>query len=152
MNKKYCPRCGVELDLAATFCPKCGERMEASATGSTPIQQYNANLAPRAPKAAKIDVKKTLLSNIVPVCCLIAGIALIVMGIGENVPTSYISSYSMHEYVGGDAYNFIVEAGLRGGRIAGAMATKAIYIAVGLLISCISAMKIRVVKPSKDND
>lgn len=100
----------------------------------------------------KIDVKKTVLSNVIPVGCLVVGIILFFVGLGISVPSDYISSYSMTEYVGGDAYNFIIEASLRGGRIAAAQISKGIYICVGLLIACVSALKINVVKPSKENE
>lgn len=54
--------------------------------------------------------------------------------------TTYIASgdkYSViQEYVGGDAYNFIIGASLVGGEIAGVKAQKAIFISVGALITC----------------
>lgn len=59
-----------------------------------------------------------------------------------NIPSKEISLYYGNEYVGGDAYNFIIEAALRGGQISGAKVTKCVYVAVGTLISCIAAMKI----------
>ena len=41
----------------------------------------------------------------------------------------------MYEYVGGDAYNYIVEASLRGGEISGALTAKAIYFGIaGILL------------------
>ena len=152
-NKKFCLKCGTELELSATFCPRCGERVAAQTTPEpTPIQQYNMNLKPQNGIASKIDIKKTVLSNLIPVVCLAIGIILLVIGLCVSIPSDYINSYSMTEYVGGDAYNFIIAAGIRGGHIAGAQITKAIYIAVGLLIACVSALKINVVKPSKEND
>ena len=56
---------------------------------------------------------------------LLVAIALLVAGFCIAVPDKYIPSWKdldeggMEEYVGGDAYNFIIEAGLRGGEIAG---------------------------------
>lgn len=152
-NKKFCCKCGAELDANATFCPKCGEACNIpNSTEPTPIQQYNMNLKTNNGIKAKIDIKKTILNNIIPVACLAIGIILLIAGLGVSIPSDYISSYSMTEYVGGDAYNFIIEAGLRGGRIAGAMITKCVYIAIGLLISCVAALKINVVKPDSTND
>lgn len=152
-DKKFCLKCGTELETTATFCPRCGERVAAQfAPEPTPIQQYNMNIKPKANITSKIDIKKTVLSNIIPVACLAIGIILLIAGLGVSIPSDYISSYSMTEYVGGDAYNFIIEASLRGGQIAGAQMTKAIYIAVGLLIACVSALKINVVKPEKENN
>jgi len=152
-NKQFCSKCGTELETNAAFCPKCGERCEAqSAFQPTPIQQYNMNIKQKNTLKDKIDVKKTVLSNVIPVGCLVVGIILFFVGLGISVPSDYISSYSMTEYVGGDAYNFIIEASLRGGRIAAAQISKGIYICVGLLIACVSALKINVVKPSKENE
>ena len=152
-NKKFCFKCGTELEANASFCPNCGEKCNPQATSDpTPIQQYNMNIKQKVNFKDKIDVKKTVLSNVIPVGCLVVGIILFFVGLGISVPSDYISSYSMTEYVGGDAYNFIIEASLRGGRIAAAQISKGIYICVGLLIACVSALKINVVKPSKENE
>ena len=60
-----------------------------------------------------------------------------------KVPNKYISYYSSMddgyvEYVGGDAYNYIIEAALRGGEIAGAKTSKAIFFASAGIITVIS--------------
>lgn len=66
---------------------------------------------------------------------LLVAIALLVAGFCIAVPDKYIPSWKdldeggMEEYVGGDAYNFIIEAGLRGGEIAGATISKAVCFA-----------------------
>lgn len=155
-EKKFCMKCGTELEGAATFCPRCGERVAPQAPQAaqepTPIQQYNMNIKPKIKITDKIDFKRTVLSNIIPVACLAIGIILVIVGMGIRIPSDYISSYSMTEYVGGDAYNFIIESGIRGGQIAGAEITKGLYIAVGLLIACVSAMKVNIVKPEKDDN
>lgn len=44
----------------------------------------------------------------------------------------------MQEYVGGDAYNFIIEASLRGGEISGALTAKAIYFAAAGILAVLS--------------
>lgn len=152
-NQKFCTKCGSPLALEATFCSFCGTQCNGQSTQEptpqepTPTQQYNMNIeSPKAGISSKVDIEKTIISNIIPVGCLIIGIVLFFVGLGTRVPRTYINSYVMNEYVGGDAYNFIIEASLRGGQIAGACASKAIYIAVGLLIACLSALKIHVVK------
>lgn len=152
-NKKFCFKCGTELDVNASFCPNCGEKCNAQVSSeSTPIEQYNMNIKQKVNLKDKIDVKKTVLSNVIPVGCLAVGIIMLIVGLGIIVPSDYISSYSMTEYVGGDAYNFIIEACLRGGKIAAAQISKGIYIGGGLIIACMSALKINVVKPTKEND
>lgn len=150
-SKKFCTKCGAELEMNEFFCQRCGEKSETQ-NFAVPIQQYNMYIKPKRSLKDKIDVKKTVLSNIVPVVCLVVGIFLLIVGLGVSIPSDYISSYSMTEYVGGDAYNFIVEASLRGGRIAATQISKGVYISVGLLIACISALKINIVKPSKENE
>lgn len=64
---------------------------------------------------------------------IILSLVLVIYGFTVSVPGSYLSSYSVTEYVGGDAYNYIMEASLRGGEISGAMTQKAVYISVGCL-------------------
>lgn len=154
INKKFCGKCGAEMTVMDTYCPVCGEKSEGQVppVGISPIQQYNMNVQQKNPLADKIDIKKTILNNIIPVVCLVIGLILIIVGIGMDVPTSYISSYSMQEYVGGDAYNFIIEACLRGGRIAGAEISKCLYIVIGVLIACVSALKVNIVKPSNEEN
>lgn len=150
-QKKYCPKCGNELMMEAVFCPRCGQSFSGQPVAQpTPIEQYNMSLKPKKSITSMIDIKKTLLSNIIPVICLGVGIVLLISGLGVKIPSDYISSYSMKEYVGGDAYNFIIEACLRGGRIAGAMVTKGLNISIGLLIACMSALKVKIVKPEPE--
>lgn len=65
----------------------------------------------------------------------------LILGFCTNTPDKYIKSYGegkMYEYVGGDAYNFIIEASLRGGEIAGAKTAKAIYFGVAGIIAVLS--------------
>lgn len=151
--KKFCPKCGMEMEPEATFCPRCGECINGQPyQAPTPIQQYNAQVTAKSGLAAKIDFKKTIMSNLVAVICLGIGLTLFFVGVVWPTTSRYINSYAMTEYVGGDAYNFIIEACLRGGRIAGEMICKGILIAVGLLIGCISAMKINFVKPEQENN
>lgn len=72
---------------------------------------------------------------------IIVALVLIVLGITTTVPDKYIKSYGdgkMYEYVGGDAYNYIVEASLRGGEIAGGIISKAIYFSVAAVLIVLS--------------
>ncbi len=76
------------------------------------------------------------------IICLIGLIvAACLLGAAQDVsvPGKYISSYGGYtEYVGGDAYNFIIEAGLRGGQISGAKAQQAIYYAAAAIVFMMS--------------
>ena len=70
---------------------------------------------------------------------IILAAVFLVLGFTSTTPDKYIKSYGdgkMYEYVGGDAYNYIIEASLRGGEIAGAKTAKAIYFtAAGILFA-----------------
>ncbi|MGI6248763.1 MAG: hypothetical protein ACOYJX_05105 [Acutalibacteraceae bacterium] len=150
-TQKLCAKCGTLLTSEAIFCSSCGTQCDVQNTPTPiPIQQYNLSIKhANLELANKVDIKRTIISNIVPIGCSILGIALFVTGLFVSIPNDYINSYSMKEYVGGDAYNFIIEASIRGGKIAGAFAQKAIYIGVGLLITCLSALKVNIVKPEQ---
>ena len=63
---------------------------------------------------------------------IIAGLSLILASFFVSVPTREISAPT--RYVGGDAYNFIIEASIRGGEIAGAKTTRALYLVGGIVV------------------
>lgn len=77
------------------------------------------------------------------------GIILFAVGLFLPTPGEKLSTYpfygssqysTIEEYVGGDAYNYIIGASLVGGKIAGMLAMKGIFIGVGILIVCIGAI------------
>ncbi len=75
---------------------------------------------------------------------LVIGVVLLIVGLFLQVPSKELTTYStlegeysvIEEYVGGDAYNYIIGASLVSGEIAGAKTQKAIFISIGLLIIC----------------
>ena len=86
---------------------------------------------------------------------ILVGVVLIVVGICIQIPggalttRNYLNGKSadndyyfsnkystIDEYVGGDAYNFIIGSALVAGKMAGRMTTKAILIACGVLCVC----------------
>ena len=79
-----------------------------------------------------------------------AGIILITAGLMITVPGDYLTTYErlggsngysyIREYVGGDAYNYITGASLVAGHISGTMAMKAVFIAVGVLVTCMGLL------------
>ena len=89
-----------------------------------------------------------MMKKIVGVVGIVLAVVFVVLAVNTEIPSKYISSYSMKEYVGGDAYNFIIEAGLRGGEIAGAYATRAIYFGVAALLAVISLFCLAVPTPA----
>lgn len=84
-------------------------------------------------------------------CPVIIGVFLIIVGFIIRVPGGILTTYesldgvssdqyafddkysAIDEYVGGDAYNFIIGASLVAGKISGTMTTKAIMIVSGVL-------------------
>ena len=79
----------------------------------------------------------------VSVIGIIIAVILFIAGIFTEVPSKLIEPYNLtdngyEEYVGGDAYNYQIEASLRGGVIAGTKTQKAIYISMSCLILIIS--------------
>lgn len=64
-----------------------------------------------------------------------------------RIPGKEISSYSAYgdgyaEYVGGDAYNYMIEASLRGGEIAGGKAAQAIYFSASAILFIVSGISL----------
>lgn len=72
------------------------------------------------------------------VICLIAGVVFPMPNeqLSTFVPVGS-SSFHVEEYVGGDAYNYIIGACILGGHVAGAMAAKSIFITAGLALACL---------------
>ena len=72
------------------------------------------------------------------------GALLIIVGIATSIPSDTIETGILarndrdrggyNRYVGGDAYNFIIEASIRGGEISGGTAARAVYIGSGGII------------------
>ena len=65
----------------------------------------------------------------------------LVLALTIKIPDKYISSWGsgkMTEYVGGDAYNYIIEASLRGGEISAAYTQRAIYFSIAAVLFVIS--------------
>lgn len=88
------------------------------------------------------------------------GILLIFIGMLLKVPGKELTTYSsldgvdnysaIKEYVGGDAYNYIIGASLVGAEISGVIASKATYISVGALVFCIGLLSLSFVEKKKD--
>ena len=86
---------------------------------------------------------------------IVLGIALIVAGIATTAPSRELESISRigrgtPAYVGGDAYNFIIEASIRGGEIAGARTARAVYVSGGALVLTLGAVTLTSESDKKD--
>ncbi len=144
---KFCSKCGKEIMDEAVICPGCGEMCnEQGASNPTSIQQGNMNNGVNNSSKDKVDIKKTILSNIIPAVFLVVGLLLFVEGLDLGVSSPYLYSFDVEEYVGGDAYNYIIAACFKSGNIAAAEIYKCINVSIGLLITCVSALKLKIVK------
>ncbi len=84
----------------------------------------------------------------ISVLVMVIGLVLFIVGLFIKIPSKELTTYSslsdkysvIEEYVGGDAYNYIIGASLVGGEIAGAKAQKAVFISMGSLIFVIGLL------------
>jgi hypothetical protein len=89
---------------------------------------------------------------------MILAVIMIAAGFILKIPDAEISFFGSREnggyeeYVGGDAYNFIIEAALRSGEIAGRTTAKTILICNGLILFMICWLALPVVEPPKDKE
>ncbi len=97
------------------------------------------------------------------------GVVLILIGLLFPVPGTALTTYSsldgvstntysmgnkyssIDEYVGGDAYNFIIGASLVAGRVSGAMTVKGIFVVGGLLCLCFGMTMFAISKKPEDS-
>ncbi len=92
-------------------------------------------------KETNIETKKGI--NILMLIVMIVGAILLIVGLSYDIPSRTFSFYGLKEYVGGDAYNAIIESSLRGGEISGAIVSKAVYICSGIITMSIGALGIK---------
>lgn len=125
---KKCPNCGEKVKDIDLYCENCGMKL----------------------KEEEVTKKNVELNNIfnnldlISIILIVVGIILLIAGIATKIPDKEFSFYTITKYVGGDAYNAIIESSLRGGIIAGKMITKAVYITGGLIISAIGINRIKI--------
>ena len=110
------------------------------------------------------------IQKLVGTVILLAGVALLIVGLTLQVPGTYLTTYasldgaaidgdtasSIREYVGGDAYNYIIGASLVGAKNSGLIMAKAVYTATGVLVICLGLICLfcgpkepRIKKPEK---
>lgn len=111
----------------------------------------------------KKERKKTYL------CSIIVGAILVAIGILLRIPGGALTTYegfngktteyyafsnkyiAIDEYVGGDAYNYIIGASLVAGRTSGVIAAKAVFVVGGLMCICLG-QTLKVIQENKDNE
>ena len=94
----------------------------------------------------------------ISISVIVIGAILFIVGLFTQIPSKELTTYKLledeysviEEYVGGDAYNYIIGASLVGGEIAGAKTQKAVFISVGLLIICLGLCLLAFSKENTD--
>lgn len=81
---------------------------------------------------------------------LIIGIILTTRGLFLEIPNDYIAFPT--KYVGGDAYNYIIESSILGNKIASIRIEKVLYICSGMIILCLTYFIFCNLSQSKKND
>ena len=138
---KFCTKCGTQL-RDNDSCPKCNSKLSTQYFSLPP-----ENSLPQKNKSTKIQ--KAYLYPI------ITGVILILVGIFIQVPGGILTTYesldgdktnsyafdnrysSIDEYVGGDAYNYIIGATLVAGKISGIITAKAVFLVGGIFCLCL---------------
>lgn len=121
----FCKKCGKAIPDESKICPECGEPVKNN------LDYLKVNF----------KMKSLIATKTIPLIGICFGIVLIFVGLCTSVPSNNINTLNITKYVGGDAYNIMIEASLRGGMIAGRIISKSIYISVGSLITFLSAFK-----------
>ncbi len=97
-----CPECGKEIESTMEHCPECGYPI---------IEEHNMKDSIKKPSSiAKLKPIKNILIVLAMICFIISGIFF---GKGHNVKNEYynsenFTSLNKNAYVGGDAYNYII--------------------------------------------
>ena len=103
-------------------------------------------------------------------CAVIVGVILVLAGFMIQMPGGALTTYenldgvsteyyvfdnkysSIDEYVGGDAYNYIIGASLVAGKISGAMTAKAICFVAGAICICFGMILFMLMKKDISKD
>lgn len=97
-----CEFCGADMEELAKFCPHCGYKNESIAQKSAGIMDKIKG-ALGSKKNKKLSIWSIL--SIISVIC-----SIIMLSLGIDKMTNYYNGdyYSVNAYVGGDAYNYII--------------------------------------------
>lgn len=115
---KKCNWCGAEIEDSEKYCQQCKKVYHLQ----------NGNTESKTAKGNNMNM-------LIFVFGIIVSLAMILTGAFIPVPSKEIDylSYSA-QYVGGDAYNYIIESSIRGGQISGMITCKTILISLGILL------------------
>ena len=139
---KYCAKCGTQMSDETVVCPQC----QTPSNNQTTTSNFDSKPSPKEKLAKQYNAY---------LCPIVVGIILILVGLIIQIPGGALTTYksldgyktenyvfdnkysSIDEYVGGDAYNYIIGASLVAGKISGAMTAKAVFIVGGSLCLCL---------------
>ena len=110
---------------------------------ATPVASGNLDGAGTSIKSSKADYQKTA-KRFAPYLLIGVGALCLLVGLLFPMPGEDLTTYDFNgaeyfhieEYVGGDAYNYIIGACILGGHISGAMTVKALFAVGGLALIC----------------
>lgn len=134
VKKILCKECNTINGAKRTHCYMCGNELEKNNA-----VEYEAKR-----KLNKNIVSKKIRS-ILSILMLIIGGLLLLKGLSYEIPSREFNTYETEKYVGGDAYNYTIEASIRGGEIAGTTMAKSIYICSGIVIMSIALIPIIII-------
>lgn len=159
-QNKYtkCPECQNITQADFPYCNYCGAKLENVKNETEPELHAedtandnslvktndNGQLGTKSENHVQKKHKMKYLSLGFAVMVII-GIVLFIYGLTIDIPSDKLS-YSGHdgtsqieEYVGGDAYNYIIGAEIVGSKIVAAKTERAIFICVGLFMITLGA-------------
>jgi hypothetical protein len=91
------------------------------------------------------------MSKGIPTFVLIVGIIMVCVGCLIPVPGEHLTTWSIladeensviEEYVGGDAYNYIIGANIVGSKICACTVVKGVFVALGVTLFCFGLLEI----------
>ena len=164
---KFCTHCNAQLTDDTFICPNCGNELPLPHFQEKTINSLNNNSQDFAEQLLS-QKTKTNKKNKVYLFPIIIGIAFLLIGLFIQVPGGALTTYSflngdkatnyefddkyttIDEYVGGDAYNYIIGASLVAGKISGTMTTKSIFIVGGALCLCLGITSMLLTKKEEN--
>jgi uncharacterized membrane protein YvbJ len=109
-----CHNCGAEIPDNSDFCSECGEQINIGTSDQTVLSNNDAIISKKNDTDNKQtdSISNNSTHNVLPIISGIVGAILICISIyffscGFNKKDNYSSSLT-NAYVGGDAYNYII--------------------------------------------
>ena len=146
-RKIVCKECNTTNSAKRAYCYMCGNELGTNSE----VKYEEILLESELNKNRTYKKIWNIISILVVLSILIAGVFLLQKGLSYEIPSREFSMYKIEEYVGGDAYNGIIEASIRGSEIAGATMAKSIYICSGIVTMSVALSSTIVIRKLKCN-